>query len=94
MGEVFNVGSDREVTINRLAAMVREEAGSKSGIVHVPYHEAYAEGFEDMGRRVPDVSKVARTIGFRPSTPLEEIVADVVAERRSRLAVSASSGRG
>ncbi|MGH7541921.1 MAG: NAD-dependent epimerase/dehydratase family protein, partial [Gemmatimonadota bacterium] len=79
VGEVFNIGCDREVTINGLAALVRETAGSDSTIVHIPYEEAYTEGFEDMLRRVPDVSKLERTIGFKPSTSLEEIVADVVA---------------
>ncbi len=82
VGQVFNVGNDREVTINRLAEMVREAAGSRSPIVHVPYDEAYAAGFEDMQRRVPDVSKLARTIGYRPETRLETIIADVVAEQR------------
>jgi len=84
-GEVFNVGSDREVTINELARLVRAEAGSDSEIVHVPYEEAYTEGFEDMQRRVPNLSKLERVLGFRPSTPLEQIVADVVAEKRARL---------
>jgi len=85
VGGVFNVGSDREVTINELAEMVRTEAGSGSEIRHIPYEEAYAEGFEDMQRRVPDVSKLERTVGFKPDTSLERIVADVVAEKRSRL---------
>lgn len=81
-GQVFNVGSEREVTINRLAEMVREAAGSRSPIVHVPYAEAYVQGFEDMLRRVPNLSKLERTIGFRPATSLEQIIADVVAEQR------------
>lgn len=85
-GQVFNVGSSREVSINRLAEMVRREVGSSSPIVHVPYEDAYAEGFEDMMRRVPDVTKLERTVGFRRSIPLEEIVADVVADRRARSA--------
>ncbi len=84
-GEVFNVGSDREVSMNQLAEMVRAEAGSDSEIVHIPYAEAYAEGFEDMQRRVPDVSKLERALGFRPETPLEQIVADVVAEQQAAL---------
>jgi len=84
-GQVFNVGSDREVTINRLAEMVREEAGSDSEILHIPYDEAYAEGFEDMQRRVPDVTKLERTLGYRPETSLEQIVSDVVAEQRAAL---------
>lgn len=87
-GEVFNIGSDREVTINELAELVRSEAKSASPIVHVPYDEAYTEGFEDMQRRVPDVSKLERTLGYKPDTPLEQIVADVVAEQRARLATA------
>ncbi len=83
VGEVYNIGSDREVTINRLAEMVRDAAGSKSAIHHTPYDEAYAEGFEDMQRRIPDVRKLERTIGMRPSTSLETIIADVVREQRS-----------
>jgi len=68
-----------------LAEMVRDAAGSSSEIVQVPYAEAYAAGFEDMLRRVPDVSKLERVTGFRPSTPLTQIVADVVADQRARL---------
>ena len=83
VGQVYNIGSDREVTINKLAEMVREAAGSRSEIRHVPYNEAYAEGFEDMQRRIPDVRKLERTIGMRPGTPLEAIIADVVAEQRA-----------
>lgn len=86
VGEVFNIGSDREISINDLAELVREAAGSESPIVHIPYSEAYAEGFEDMQRRVPDVTKLARTIGYRPETPLERIIADVIEERRAALA--------
>jgi UDP-glucose 4-epimerase len=85
INEVFNIGSTEETTIRGLAERVREAAGSKSEIVTVPYSEAYAAGFEDMLRRVPDVSKLERTTGFRPLTPLSEIVADVVADQRGRL---------
>jgi UDP-glucose 4-epimerase len=83
VGNVYNVGADEEVTINQLAELVRDMAGSRSEIVHVPYGEAYAEGFEDMARRVPDVRKLERTIGFRPRTPLRQIVADVIAYERA-----------
>jgi UDP-glucose 4-epimerase len=86
IGEVYNIGSDREVTILGLAELVRDMAGSSSPIVHVPYAEAYSEGFEDMERRVPDVNKLERRIGFRPRIPLETIIADVIADRRPRLA--------
>lgn len=84
-GEVFNVGSDREISMNELAEMVRTRAGSDSEIRHIPYAEAYGEGFEDMQRRVPDVSKLEGALGFRPDTPLEQIVADVVAEKQAAL---------
>ncbi len=89
VGEVFNVGSDREVTILELAQMVRESAGSQSEIQLIPYAEAYAAGFEDMQRRVPDASKLERVVGYRPRTPLEEIIADVVADQRTRLTAGA-----
>ena len=87
VGEVFNVGSDEEVTILRLAEMVRDAAGSRSEIRLVPYAEAYAEGFEDMQRRVPDLTKLERAIAFRPRTPLATIITDVVADQRARLAL-------
>lgn len=85
IGDVFNIGATDEVTMDALAALVRATAGSRSEIVHVPYAEAYAAGFEDMQRRVPDVSKLERVTGFRPSIPLDQIVADVVADQRRRL---------
>jgi UDP-glucose 4-epimerase len=85
-GQVFNVGHDEEVTIEELARRVREAAGSSSPIVKIPYGQAYAEGFEDMQRRVPDVSKLEKFTGFRPRTPLSTIIADVIADQRSRRA--------
>jgi UDP-glucose 4-epimerase len=85
INQVFNNGSDREVTMNKLAEMVRAAAASNSAIVHLPYEEAYAAGFEDMQRRMPDVRKLESTIGFRPRTSLEQIIADVVAEQRANL---------
>lgn len=87
VGQVFNIGADEEVNMNRLAEMVRDAAGSRSEIVHVPYSEAYPEGFEDMHRRIPDVSKLERTIGFRPRTSLARIIEDVIAFRRAETEV-------
>jgi UDP-glucose 4-epimerase len=78
VGEVFNIGSSEEVSINQLAERVRELTGSRSEIVRVPYDEAYEEGFEDMPRRVPDVSKVAALTGFRPTVTLEQILQTVI----------------
>ncbi|MFN0178741.1 MAG: NAD-dependent epimerase/dehydratase family protein [Gemmatimonadales bacterium] len=87
VGQVFNIGNDEEVTILELAKRVRAAAQSDSEIRYVPYSEAYAEGFEDMMRRVPDVRKLERTIGFRPRTPLDTIITDVLADQRERLSV-------
>jgi UDP-glucose 4-epimerase len=83
-GEVFNVGGTEEVSMNQLAERVRASAGSTSDIVHIPYGEAYAEGFEDMPRRVPDTSKLQRTIGFAPATTLDAIIRDVLEDIRGR----------
>jgi len=85
VGGVFNIGSDEEVTIRGLAEQVRDAAGSRSEIRLIPYAEAYAEGFEDMLRRVPDLTRLERTINFRPRTPLASIIRDVVADQRARL---------
>jgi nucleoside-diphosphate-sugar epimerase len=73
-GEVFNIGGTEEVSINRLAELVIEVLGSRSTIEHVPYGQAYGAGFEDMRRRKPQVDKLARVTGFRPATPLREII--------------------
>lgn len=78
-GEVFNIGSTREISIGELAQLVRSTAGSSSPIVNVPYEQAYAEGFEDMMRRVPSIAKIHGHIGWESRIPLEEIVRDVVA---------------
>jgi UDP-glucose 4-epimerase len=91
VGEVFNVGSTQEVSIRALAEQVRDAAGSQSEIVLVPYGEAYAAGFEDMMRRVPDVTKLERVTGFRPSTSLDVIIRDVVEDQRARLPGSAGT---
>ena len=92
IGEVFNVGSTQEISVRELAERVRTAAGSRSDIVLIPYSEAYAVGFEDMMRRVPDVSKLERVTGFRPSTSLEVIIRDVVDDQRARLVAQAAGG--
>jgi len=86
LGQVYNIGSDDEITITDLAILVREVVGSESSIVRVPYDVAYPAGFEDMQRRVPSTTKLEAEIGFRPLTPIREIVEAVVEhERRSEL---------
>jgi UDP-glucose 4-epimerase len=78
VGQVFNIGSNEEVSIIELARRVRVLTGSRSEIVTLPYREAYGEGFEDMPRRVPDISKIADLIGFRPTKTLDEILMHVI----------------
>jgi UDP-glucose 4-epimerase len=88
---VFNIGATHEISIRALAEQVRTAADSRSDIVLLPYGEVYAAGFEDMMRRVPDVSKLQRVTGFRPQTSLEVIIRDVVEDQRTRLAAAAGS---
>ena len=78
VGEVFNVGSNQEITILELAEKVKELTRSNSEITFTPYDEAYEEGFEDMPRRVPDISKINKLVGFRPDRSLEEILKSVI----------------
>jgi UDP-glucose 4-epimerase len=92
VGEVFNVGSTEEVSIFELAKKVLalvdarrvDGVGDSGGITLVPYEQAYEAGFEDMQRRVPDVSKIHSHIGWEPSRSLDETLEDIV----SHLAVS------
>lgn len=76
-GEVFNIGADAEITITDLAETVRELVGSGGPITYVPYAEAYEEGFEDMQRRMPDITKIRNAIGWLPHRSLEDIILDV-----------------
>ncbi len=78
-GDVYNVGRHAEISISALAQRVIELTGSTSEIVYVPYSEAYSEGFEDMRRRVPDVSKLRATIGYTPDTTLDEALRRIIA---------------
>jgi UDP-glucose 4-epimerase len=78
VGEIFNLGNNEEVSINQLAEMVRDMAGSSSSIIHVPYSEAYGENFEDMPRRVPSFDKAAKLVGYRPTFTVREIIASVI----------------
>lgn len=79
VGEVVNIGTDQEISIEGLAHLVRERTGSVSPITYIPYDQAYEPGFEDMVRRVPALEKLERLTGFRPRTTLREIVDRVVA---------------
>ena len=74
IGEVVNIGTDREITVTGLAEMVKARTDSKSAVTYTPYDQAYEPGFEDMMRRVPCLDKLERLTGFRPATTLENII--------------------
>jgi UDP-glucose 4-epimerase len=84
IGQVFNIGNGREITISDLAEKVRTLTGSSSDIVRIPYDQAYESGFEDMPRRVPDISKIAGLIGYAPTVELDEILARVIESFRQQ----------
>ena len=82
VGEVFNVGNSQEISIMALAERVRALTASGSPIVTIPYDQAYESGFEDMPRRVPDLSKIHALVGYEPRTDLDAILADVIDDFR------------
>jgi UDP-glucose 4-epimerase len=84
-GEIYNLGSTSEISMNQLAHFVLSATGSSSPVIHVPYEQAYAPGFEDMLRRLPDIAKAQAAFNFQPRYNLDRILADVVADLRSRL---------
>jgi UDP-glucose 4-epimerase len=84
VGQVFNIGNGNEITIGELAARIRTLTGSRSEIVHIPYDDAYEAGFEDMPRRVPDISKVRSLVGYAPTVELDEILTRVIEHFRQQ----------
>lgn len=84
VGEVVNIGSTQEISIEGLARVVKERTNSESPITYIPYDQAYEPGFEDMPRRIPSVEKLERLTGFRPTTTLPEIIDRVVAHSQKR----------
>ncbi len=78
VGEIYNVGSDEEISISELAERIVGMVGSNSPIVHIPYEEAYGEGFEDMRRRVPDLEKIKKSLGYEPTHTLDMILKKVI----------------
>jgi UDP-glucose 4-epimerase len=79
VGQVFNIGNGKEISIRDLALRIKALAASSSPIVTIPYDQAYEAGFEDMPRRVPDISKIAALVGYRPTVELDEILTRVIA---------------
>lgn len=86
-GEVYNIGSVEEVSILALAEKIRELTNSQSKIVFIPYDQAYEQGFEDMMRRVPDLTKINRLIGYAPTTSLEAILLNTIRYHSQQLVV-------
>jgi len=84
-GEVFNIGHTKDISILELAELVKKLTGSSSEIVFIPYEKAYEPGFEDMRRRLPDISKAQKLIGYKPSLDLPEMLKLIIAYERERL---------
>jgi UDP-glucose 4-epimerase len=84
IGQVFNIGNGEEISMRALAEKVKAMADSTSEIVTIPYDQAYEAGFEDMPRRVPDISKIRGLVGYEPKVHLEEILTRVIDYVRTR----------
>ena len=83
VGQVFNIGNGKEISIGELAVRIKAMTDSASPIVKIPYDQAYEAGFEDMPRRVPDISKIRALIGYEPTVELDEILTRVIASLRT-----------
>lgn len=77
-GEIYNIGSTEEITITDLAKLILKLTGSESDLEYIPYEQAYEKHFEDMRRRVPDITKINNTIGFTPTKKIEQIIKDII----------------
>jgi UDP-glucose 4-epimerase len=86
IGQVFNVGNPEEISIGELAKLVKKLAGSESAIRLIPYDEAYQPGFEDMHRRVPNLGKISKLVGYKPTVKLREIVTRIIESKRREVA--------
>jgi UDP-glucose 4-epimerase len=89
IGEIFNIGNVVEITIRALAERIKTMTGSSSPIVTIPYDQAYEAGFEDMPRRVPDLEKINKMIGYEPTVQLDDILKRVIEHEQRRLVVAA-----
>jgi UDP-glucose 4-epimerase len=78
VGEIFNIGNPKAVSIQELAERIKKMTGSKSKIVHIPYEKAYEKGFEDMRHREPDITKIKNMIGFQPAVDLDEMLKNII----------------
>jgi len=85
IGKVINIGNNFEISINDLANKVISETGSKSSVVHIPYEEAYGDGFEDMERRVPNIELINKLVGWKPERDLSTMISDIAKEMNSTI---------
>jgi UDP-glucose 4-epimerase len=92
-GQVFNIGSMREMSIRSLAEQIIAATGSSSDIEYIPFNEVYYEGFEDIARRVPDTGKVGSMIAWRPEIELEQTIEEIIEAERSAKSESAAVRR-
>jgi UDP-glucose 4-epimerase len=92
-GQTFNIGNSREISIEALARTVIRMTGSRASIRYLPYEQVYERGFEDMRRRVPDVSKLRATVGFVPEIPLERALDPIIQHLRQRQNPACLAGR-
>ena len=83
-GEVFNIGRPEEISIQALAERVRARTGAEVDITHVPHEEVYGDGFEDMQRRVPDLTKLEAATGYEPQFSMDDILRDVIDDVKAR----------
>jgi UDP-glucose 4-epimerase len=88
VGRIFNVGSQEEISILDLAERVKQRTGSPSEIVVVPYDQAYEEGFEDMRRRMPDITRINQLIGWKPEKTLDQTLDEVIGYFRKSIVIS------
>jgi UDP-glucose 4-epimerase len=84
IGKVINIGNDFEISINDLAKRVIAETGSSSSVVHIPYEEAYGDGFEDMERRVPNIELINQLVGWKPQRDLSTMISDIAREMNAQ----------
>lgn len=92
LGEIYNIGTDEEVTVLELALRVRDVCHSSSAIEFVPYEDIYGSSFEDMRRRVPDLRKIERTVGYRPEMSLDQLLEVTVREMCEQMQLPVPAG--